>query len=217
MSAETQVTDHSAKAFENAIRAILTAFGVFAGVAIKSVVDGIKISEAPSWSAILDSFADPHLFVALAAIALLLRYIIGSAVHLNLCYVTDPRSTSRVMLFKDLAFLIAFGLIAIFTIKAKDVTSFEIRAAIFIIVGLLWSVTDWLIRNKTNWLGGGTGEKSLFSGWWVTIDLCQLVLTYLASCLSRDNWRQSLLIAIIFSAALLADMIVVLNAKKPAV
>jgi hypothetical protein len=205
----------SAKAFENAIRAILTAFGIFTGVAIKSVVDDIKFSESPSWSAILDPLSDPHLFIALAAIALLLRYIIGSAVHLNLCYVVEPRSKSWWMLFKDLGFLIVFGLIAVFMIKAKNVGAFEVRAATFVAAGLLWSVLDWFIRDKLAWCGPDIGEKSLFSGRWLWIDIFQLAVTFLVWFEGGNIWCQSLVLAITFSLALLLDMAVVLNARKP--
>lgn len=211
-----QPADDSAKAFENAIRAILTAFGIFTGVAIKSVLDEVRFSEAPTWLAIFDSFADSHLFIALATIGLLLRYIVGSSVHLNLCYVTAPRSTSWWMLYKDLGFLILFGLIAVFMIKAKSVTAFEVRASIFVGVGLLWSLLDWLIRDVFEWCGPEAGEKSLFSLPWIGIDIFQLVLTLLIWWKVDDVMTQSVLLFIVFSAALFGDMAVVLTGKKSA-
>jgi hypothetical protein len=85
-------TDHSAKAFDYTIKTILTTFGVFTGFAIKSAIDGIVFPTSPSWFAFLDVLNDFHLYICIATVALLLRFIIGSAVHLNLCYVVEPRS-----------------------------------------------------------------------------------------------------------------------------
>ena len=210
--------DHSKKAFEDTVRTILTTFGVFAGLAITSAIAGIKFPTAPSWFAFLDTFNDFHLFICIATVALLLRFIVGSAVHLNLCYVVEPRSVMPVMLFKDLAFLIAFGLLAIFMIQANDValkpnnvTGFATRAFLFIVVGLVWSAVDALVR-----LGKPKGEKTLFSGRWILIDLVQLGLIWIILYGTSDDWWRSLWLAGAFAVALYLDMKVVLAAKKPA-
>ena len=110
-----QDADHSKKAFEDSVRTILTTFGVFTGFAIKSAIDGIQFPTSPSWSAFLDVLDDSHLFVCIATVALLLRFILGSAVHLNLCYVVEPRSVKPVMLFKDHAFLITAVALRLFS------------------------------------------------------------------------------------------------------
>jgi hypothetical protein len=204
--------DHSQKAFEDTVKTILTTFGVFTGFAIKSAIDGINFPVSPSWSAFLDVLNDFHLFICIATVALLLRFIIGSAVHVNLCYVVEPRSVKPVMLFKDLAFLIVFGLLAIFMIKTTNVAGFATRAFLFISVGLLWSLVDAVVRAGQT----SKGEKTLFSGRWILIDIVQLGLIWSVLHWANDTWWQSLWLAAGFALALYLDIKVVLNAKKAA-
>lgn len=207
--------DHSKRAFEDTVKTILTTFGVFTGFVIKSAIDGIKFPPSQSWWDALDVVKDSHLFVCLATIALLLRFIIGSAVHLNLCYVVEPRSVKPVMLFKDLAFLIVFGLLAVFMIKAGDnVPSFATRAFLFVLIGLLWSLVDAYVRK-----GQTGGEQSLFSERWIKIDFGQLVIILIVYYLipASYDWGQAFVLAVGFAVALYMDMKVVLAAKKPAV
>src|SRR6266478_4238209 len=126
------MVDHSKKAFEDAVRVILTTFGVFTGFAIKTTLEAINFPHSASWLAFLGVLSDFRFFLCIAMVALLLRFIIGSAIHLNLCYVVEPRSKMPLMLFKDVAFLIAFGLIAVFVInnmKTIDVLTFATRAS----------------------------------------------------------------------------------------
>ena len=211
-----RVIDYSQKAFEDTVKTILTTFGVFTGFAIKSAIDGINFPSSPSWWAFLAVLNDFHLFICIATVALLLRFIVGSAVHLNLCYVAEPRSVKPIMLFKDLAFLIVFGLLAIYMIKANDpalqpnnVAAFATRASQFIFVGLIWSALDALVR-----AGQTGGERTLFSGWWILIDVVQLGLIWGVLHWANDAWWQSLWLAGGFTFALYLDMKVVLDAKK---
>jgi hypothetical protein len=216
---EGHMPDHSKRAFEDTVKTVLTTFGVFTGFAIKSAIDGIQFPDSASWWASLEPPKDFHLYVCLATVALLLRFIIGSAVHLNLCYVVEPRSKKPVMLFKDIAFLIVFGLLAIFMIKANDqalfphnVEAFAKRAFLFIAVGFLWSVVDWLVRlRQTN-----AGEKTLFSLPWMGIDLAQLALILIVLYALQDPWWQSVWLAAGFAVALYLDMKIVLAPEKPA-
>ncbi|HEU0082568.1 MAG TPA: hypothetical protein VFQ87_06805 [Bradyrhizobium sp.] len=217
--------DHSKKAFEDTVRAILTTFGVFTGFAIKSTIDGINFPTSPSWCAFLTTVNDFHLFICIATVSLLLRFIVGSAVHLNLCYVAEPRSKKPVMLFKDLAFLVVFGLCAIYMIKTGtvptkpgevatmqpgDVPVFANRASLFIIVGLIWSAVDWFVR-----LGqSDKGEQALFSCRWIGVDIVQLALIAAVLRWSDDPWRQSFWLAAVFALALYVDMKIVLAARK---
>jgi hypothetical protein len=204
--------DHSKRAFEDSVRTILTTFGVFTGFAIKSAIDGIHFPPAKSWGDAVDVLWDPQLFVCIATVALILRFILGSGVHLYLCYVVEPRSTKPVMLFKDLAFLMIFGLMAIFMIKAGDnLAAFSARAFIFISIGLVWSVVDALAR----W-GQTGGEKSLFSAQWIEIDIAQLALILAVYFLIASDLTRALLLAVGFSISLYLDMKVVLAARKPA-
>jgi len=203
--------DHSPRAFEDSVKIILTTFGVFTGFAIKSAIDAIQFPTSASWDAFLDIFKDSHFFVCIATIALLLRFIVGSAIHLNLCYVVEPRSKMSVMLFKDLAFLIVFGLLAIFMIKAgDDVPAFATRSLLFVLVGSIWSLLDLIARARQT----AAGEKSLFSVWWLLIDLAQLGAILLIYNKIDDTWWQAFWLAGAFAVALYLDMWVVLGAKK---
>ena len=206
-----KIDAQSKKSFEDAIRAILTTFGVFTGFAIKAAIDEIDFPASTSTSAVFELLTNSDVFICIAIVALLLRFIIGSAVHLNLCYVTEPRSKRPIMLFKDVIFLILFGLAAVFLIEAKDVLEFAWRAACFILIGTLWSVVDAVVRYR-----GESGEKSLFSGWWFMIDMGQLGATWLVFRVSHDPLWQSILMAIVFSVALYGDMWVLLRPKKAA-
>ncbi len=210
-------TDNSKVAFENCVKAILTTFGVFTGFVIKAAIDGVTFPPSDSWwdtwDRLKELLVDPHLYVCLATIALLLRFIIGSSVHLNLCYVIEPRSRNPRMLVKDLAFLIVFGLLAIFMVKAgNNVPSFASRAGVFISVGLVWSALDAWLRS-----GEAVGEQSLFSKPWIIIDLFQLGLVvaviFLAPATAVGELVQAGLLAIGFGVALYWDMKVVLQAK----
>ena len=209
--------DKSKRAFEDSVKAILTTFGVFTGFVIKAAIDGIKFKPSSSWldswGTFLDLLLNPHLYICLATVALLLRFILGSAVHLNLCYVEEPRSRMPVMLFKDLAFLIVFGVIAVFMIDARDnVAAFAARAGVFVLVGLLWSVVDLVARSgQVN-----VGERSLFSREWTIIDLCQLGAILFVLIEVTSDLVGAIILAVGFSIALYLDMTVVLAARKPA-
>jgi drug/metabolite transporter superfamily protein YnfA len=209
--------DQSKRAFEDSVKAILTTFGVFTGFVIKGAIEGINFKPSSSWLDSRDEFlgllTNPHLYICLATVALLLRFILGSAVHLNLCYVVEPRSKMPIMLFKDLAFLIVFGVIAVFMIDAKnDVLAFAARAGVFVLVGLLWSVIDRAVRRGQT----SPGEKSLFSREWILIDLCQLVAILIVLFVVSNDLLGAFILAVGFSIALYRDMTVVLAARKSA-
>ena len=76
------------------------------------------------------------------------RYIIGSAIHLNYVYGGDaPRSNSVLMLFKDLMFLVLFGMVAFYIIDAQDVAHFVRRAMLFVLAGFN------MARSSITWRG----------------------------------------------------------------
>jgi hypothetical protein len=123
------------------------------------------------------------------------------------------------MLFKDLAFLVVFGLLAIYMIKANDVAmkpnnvaGFATRAFLFIVIASVWSAVDWAARSRQT----EPGEKSLFSGVWMLIDFAQLALIWAVLHCVNDTWWQSVCLAAGFTLALYLDMKVVLGAKKAA-
>lgn len=90
---------------------------------------------------------DWHWWGIFALVALLLRYIIGSAIHLNYIYGgEEPRSISVFLLFKDLLFLVFFGVLAFYIIEAPDGPNFIRRAMLFVLAGFTWSIIDYFAR-----------------------------------------------------------------------
>ena len=79
--------------------------------------------------------------------ALLLRYIIGSAIHLNHTYGgKPPRSLSVFLLFKDLMFLVLFGMLALYIMEAVTLEDFIRRVMLFVGAGFAWSIIDYFFR-----------------------------------------------------------------------
>lgn len=215
IAAET-AKDQSDRAYDDAVKAILTTFGVFTGFAIKAAFDTskIKLPEASaSWWGFLDLLKSPDLFTGVAVVALLLRFILGSAVHLNLNYATEPRYKHFAMLFKDLGFLVVFGLFAVLMIEAPTVQTFEIRASWFILVGSIWSLLDLIIRG----VPFIPPQKAPFSARWMGIDALQLILILLVWNLDVTDLTRSMFLAAGFTLALLGDMWVILpDGRAPA-
>jgi hypothetical protein len=97
------------------------------------------------------------LWATLAVIALLLRYVVGSATHLSYTYVTKiavkegghaPESNNLCLLFVDILFLIAAGILAVLITRATDNLAVVMRHSIyFIAAGFIWSLLA-LMRPK---------------------------------------------------------------------
>jgi len=167
--------------FEQTVKVILQTFAVFVGFtlneAIKSAIE--KKGDYKDW----------HWYALLALIALLLRFIIGSTVHLNRTYVTPPAtqplaagqatSTSVGMLFKDLLFLVAFGIAAIFMSKGKDVSEFAFWGMVYLFCAAIWCLVDWVLRDVIKWCGDTetTTRVGAFSPPWLGLCLGQLAFT----------------------------------------
>ena len=114
-----------------------------------------------------DGFKDfsvwSRIFVSASVIALLLRYIVGSAVHLNETYVAkvtttiennalvehkEPKSKSLGWLFFDILMLVGFGILAVYIIYSIDFEEFLARSVVFIVVGLVWSVIAYILAAR---------------------------------------------------------------------
>jgi hypothetical protein len=103
-----------------------------------------------------------------AVIALMLRYIVGSAIHLNQTYATAKTEPSCLCLFFDIVCLVAFGFLALFIIKGPDdIDTLMWRSLYFVSAGFSWSLIA-LFR----------GGKQAAIGWtWLWIDGIQWVVT----------------------------------------
>jgi hypothetical protein len=134
--------------FDQAIKVILATFTVFTGLALTlflappNKTAGLKIPPIE-----IDAIHGWRWWAFFALVALLLRYIIGSAIHLNYVYGGEaPRSNSVGLLFKDLMFLVLFGMLAFYIIDAGNVGHFVARAMLFVLAGFIWSIFDYLVR-----------------------------------------------------------------------
>jgi hypothetical protein len=128
--------------FDAALNVILATFAVFTGLALTTFL-------APPNAPPIDigNLRDWHWWGIFALVALLLRYIIGSAIHLNYVYGgEEPRSISVFLLFKDLLFLVFFGVLAFYIIEAPDAPNFIRRAMLFVLAGFTWSIIDYFAR-----------------------------------------------------------------------
>jgi hypothetical protein len=161
--------------FKQIVEKSLAVFAVFTGATLSFYVKDFLFSEKlpagfkdfPGWARVC---------ILAAAVALLLRYILGSAVHLNHVYVPetaggDPRSKSLCCLFFDIVFLVVFGMLSIFITQANDMTDFMLRVVYFIGAGMAWSVAALLRQNQRS-----------IAGKWLVVDVIQLVFTLALIC-----------------------------------
>ena len=128
--------------FTDVVNVILATFTVFTGLALTNFL-------APSNGSAIDITAIHgwRWWAFFTLFALLMRYIIGSALHLNYVYAGEqPRSGSVLMLFKDLMFLVLFGMLAYYIVEAGDAAHFMRRAMLFVLAGFAWSIFDYMTR-----------------------------------------------------------------------
>lgn len=174
--------------FEASLNALIATFAVLVGVSITDFFDRTK---AP-----IEGKLFGPLFVMF--ITLLLRYIVGSAIHLKYTYGNSkqandtpgpPQSQSVPLFFKDAAFLVLFGALAVTMTHSWEervsnpqhpfeVAPFLRHAEWFLGAGLVWSVTDPILR-WFYWYKGKWEEWPTKPFWlpWVLFDGLQLILT----------------------------------------
>jgi hypothetical protein len=137
-------------------------FTVFTGAALSFYIADLFVANEPAW----------RLCVTPAAIALMLRYILGSAVHLNCTYgvPADKKPKVKWLLF-DILWLVFFGFLIVYMIRAVDLDAFMWRAFYFVLSGFTWSLIAYCFR----------GDKQTEIGKrWLLIDGLQLVFTLFA-------------------------------------
>jgi len=197
--------------FEQAVKVILATFTVFTGFTLTAAIkSAVESSDVIAW------------IVLVALSALLLRFIIGSAIHLNYTYVektgNQTRSKSVALLFKDLIFLVLFGMLAItmtaaLTKNGVDLAAFLRGACLYLLAGFLWSPVDHVARKFHVWWTESDFETAhVGSFWrtWMVVDAIQLVVTVLLLvgaffCRGLDPWI-ALIAATLYVGFLLYDM-----------
>ncbi len=221
---------HHQPDFEKAVAVVLTTFTVFTGFttgkAIETVAERIRLPDGRSnWSffAAVCHFFDSiwstvEFWALISLLSLLLRFLIGSAIHLNDTYVkrvgspTPPpadlparfkHSESTPLLFKDLLFLVIFGLVILSIARTVnppklagmvtrpqfDFAGFTFGAEIFLLCGLAWALIDLPCRL---WAGHRAGADHRGREWpggssyilWPLLDTSQFLATIGISCLS---------------------------------
>ena len=212
----TPVTRRVPPDFEHVVKTVLATFAVFTGLTISNYVKDtiFTVDHLRAYYDWQDWAGDWRCWAFAALVCLLLRYLIGSAIHLNYMYVTpkgrdEPRSFSVLLLFKDVIFLVVFGVIAVFISKAESADLFVDRAGWFLLSGLAWSVLDWLMRRF--WPDPREHPRPLkerpFWAIWILLDGLQLALTWgLVSCI-EDDLVKAIALAVIFTVFLFFDIL----------
>ena len=208
--------------FKQIVEKSLALFGVFTGVTLSfyikdflfAVPDGFK--EFPLWSREL---------IAAAAITLLLRYIVGSAVHLNSTYVPkvtttikpnpdgsfglvevkEVKSASLGWLFFDVLVLVLFGVFAVFIIYSINFNEFMYRSLLFILLGFLWSLIAVGLRPK---------DRAIAIRW-LLIDGAQAAITFGLMKAQCDNLTKTIILALLYVFCLFLDFCVVSRPPPP--
>jgi hypothetical protein len=202
--------------FDASLNALIATFAVLVGVSITDFFDRTK---AP----IAGKLFGP-LFVMF--ITLLLRYIVGSAIHLKYTYGNperaggghdEPRSQSVPLFFKDAAFLVLFGALAVTMTHSweerasnlqlsSEVDPFLRHAEWFLWAGLVWSLTDPIVR-WFYWYKGRWQEWPTRPFWlpWVLFDGLQLLLTWLVPFCAPTPLKTVQILAVIYVLFLFMD------------
>ena len=173
--------------FEAALSALIATFAVLVGVSITDFLDPAKTHIS----------GDLYWWVFVMMISLLLRFIVGSAIHLKYTYgntpqcadeVGPPRSRAVFLFFKDGAFLVWFGVLGVGMSHSWDAAGFQgsfsehpfiVHAEWFLAAAFLWSVADFASR-ACYLLCHQTQEWPAKPPWlfWGAIDLSQYVITW---------------------------------------
>lgn len=199
-----------------AVNAVISTFAVLVGISLTDFFDETKNQ--------LGKDIRPWAFVAL--VALLLRYIMGSAIHLNRAYgkrkkpdgkeLEGPLLPSTVLFVKDLAFLVAFGYVAIQITHSLEFKHFLREAAWFVGLGLAWSATDPFCRWWHLGQDGCIEELNRLAVDWIVIDAVQLALTILIHCrYTYDSGiRFPIVLMVLYVVFFCVDMAVLIGGRR---
>lgn len=195
--------------FEQSVRTILATFAVLVGIPL---TDYLRNSRLEGWT---------HLLIFVVLISLLLRFIIGSAVHLTATYVgrkhpetgapIPPLSRSRLRFLKDLSFLIAFGYLSTFLpgpliAPTPDIDAFVWRAMAFVGAAIAWCWLDMALAPPSRPDRPGAPIE------WLWINVLQLIFTFLVLVLYEKlavpgaETALAAVLAVAYAAAFAADV-----------
>src|SRR5262245_31212461 len=103
------------KRYEQSVRVVTAFYAVLLGFGLKNLVDGNS----------LKSHGESHWLLLILASLFFLRFLLGSANHLWIKYVSqDPQSISALGFLWDIIMLIVFGVIGLSICYADSVPTF---------------------------------------------------------------------------------------------
>jgi hypothetical protein len=193
---------------ERCIEVLIATFGALAGFALirfLTLTPPMPLQLSPDFG-----------WITAAMAAVLLRYMLGSAVHLNRTFVEraadDPRNPGGITLIlfsKDLAFLVFFGVLAVKITQSSDIVEFIYRALRFVAWGLVWGVVDFFLR----WFL--LRQRPVFANYhletsWLVLDTLQLAVTYWILVAVSDS-SKAVWLGLSFVAFLFCDISVIIS------
>lgn len=200
--------------FDASVSALNAAFAVLVGLSITDFLD-------PTKTKIPGKF---YWWMFVILISLLLRFIVGSAIHLKYMYGArldaagkpkGPRSRAVLLFFKDGAFLVWSGALAVGITHSStswspgqqfDLHPFIMHAELFLGAALLWSIVDWLARLLYSSFGA-KDEWPESRPWlvWGAVDGLQLLLTWAIGDNSGTQLTSVQVLAVLYVVFLIFD------------
>jgi hypothetical protein len=194
-------------------------FAVYTGATLSFFVKDFLFSDANlnTYGELSDWLHYWGFWVSLAVVSLLLRYILGSASHLNHVYIAKPaqridgnrivtdtenqvlRSANICWLFVDILFLIAFGILAVLITRATgSVAVVMMHCVYFIVAGMLWSLLAAVYRANE--------DERLIAIIWLFVDFGQIVLTLIILALPIGELWQAVILGVSYLLFLWFDL-----------
>lgn len=192
---------------------VIQTFAVFVGISLTDFFDETKNT--------LDHQLRFWAFIAL--VALLLRFIIGSAIHFNQAYgkrrgQERPLVPSVTLFVKDLLFLLVFGYLAIQITHSHQFVHFVQESTWFIGFSLLWSVTEQWFRSRFQPDAANDVRLNQLVWDWIVLDLIHFLFTvgirFWSGTGTTTQMRTAALLAIFYVIFFLVDMAVLLGRRR---
>ncbi len=191
------------------VEVLLQVFGALTGFALVRFITTppLPITTLPNPI----QYSEDLWWLVAAFTALLLRYMLGSAIHLNREFGGEskenknPGGVTLGLFIKDMIFLVGFGGVAVWVTLAKDVEDFIWASKIFVTLGIIWCVVDYLLRTifcsprVFPW-------KHTLSIFWTAIDGAQLIFLWNIAAIVPDIMTTAQVLAIGFSIFLIFDV-----------
>jgi hypothetical protein len=212
---------HQTPDYKQIVEKTLALFGVYTGATLTFFIKDFLFSDKN-----LQTYHDLTWLTywgtwgSLAVIALLLRYIVGSAAHLNYTYVaktsvadgntatTGPLSKNLCLLFIDLVFLIVFGILAVLLTRSNvSLADLMWHAIYFTMAGFVWSLLA-LFRPAGTMVWHGWPTIPLV---WLGLDGGQIVWTLFVLYVVPGELTQAVVLGVTYLLLLFFDFFFVVR------